>query len=326
MKAFIVQKDDTTRFEEVELDRPVASGRDLLVEVRAVSLNPVDTKVRDKRAGQVLGWDAAGVVVAVGDGVTGYAVGDEVYYAGDITRPGSNAEFQLVDERIVGKKPASLDWLHAAALPLTALTAWEALYEQLDVKSGRSLLVIGAAGGVGSLAVQLARRISDMRVIGTASRPETIEWTRRMGAQTVINHREDMPAQLKAAGFDSVDYILCCNATEKHFDAMVEMLAPQGGIASIVEVAEPLPVGKLFAKKARFAWELMYTKSMFQTDDMDSQREILDEVATLIDDGVLECTLQRDGGVLSAEALAEAHRVQASGTMIGKQAFRIGER
>ena len=325
MKAWIVSETDTDSFQAVSLETPAVTGRDLLVEVHAVALNPVDTKVRKRRAGKVLGWDASGVVVAVGSEVTGHAVGDQVYYAGDITRPGANAQLHVVDERIVGKKPRSLDHLHAAALPLTALTAWEGLYEQLEVEEGRSVLVIGSAGGVGSLVVQMAKRLSRMTVIATASRPESAAWARELGADHVIDHHRDMPEQLAALGLASVDYIFCCNATDRHFDAMARMIAPQGRIVSIVEPEADLPMGKLFGKKASFSWEFMFTKSMHKTPDMDTQRTILDRVSQLIDDGVLRCTLSEDGGALSAEGLALAHRRQAAGTMIGKIAFRVSQ-
>ncbi len=224
------------------------------------------------------------MVVATGDQVTGYAVGDQVYYAGDITRPGANAELHVVDERIVGRKPRSLDHLHAAALPLAALTAWEGLYEQLEVKEGRSILVIGGAGGVGSLVVQMAKRLSRMTVIATASRPESAAWARELGADHAIDHHRDMPAQLAALGLASVDYIFCCYATDRHFDAMAAMIAPQGRIVSIVEPEAALPMGKLFGKKASFSWEFMFAKSMHATPDMETQRTILDRVSQLVDE------------------------------------------
>ena len=323
MKAWIVDEADTDRFQEIEQEQPAATGRDVLVRVEAVSLNPVDTKVRKGRPGKVLGWDASGTVAAVGEDVTGFAVGDAVYYAGDITRPGTNAAFHLVDERIVGHKPKSLDHVHAAALPLTALTAWEGLYEQLQVRDGARILVINAAGGVGSLVLQMAKQISHMTVIGTASRPETAAWARDMGADHIIDHHGDMPAQLEALGFADVDYIFCCSALGQHFEAMAAMIAPQGHIVSIVDADGPLPVGLLFRKKASFSWELMFTKSMFQTADMGSQRTILDRVAELVDRGVLRSTLREDGGTLTAEILAEAHQRQATGVLIGKQVFRV---
>jgi NADPH2:quinone reductase len=306
MKAWIVDENDVDRFREAEIERPVPGERDVLVRVEAVALNPVDTKVRKSRAGKVLGWDAAGKIVAVGPGVRGFGVGDDVYYAGDITRPGCNAEYQLVDERIVGRKPRSLDYLHASALPLTALTAWEALFEQLRCREGASLLVINSAGGVGSLAVQLANKLLRMTVIGTASRPESAAWARELGAAHTIDHRGDMPAQLRALGREHVDYILCCHGTDGHFDAMCEMLAPQGHICSIVESSGPLAIGKLMRKKASFSWELMFTKAIFKTPDLESQRAILDRVAALVDDETIRCTLNEDGGVLTADALAAA--------------------
>ncbi|MCC6551491.1 MAG: zinc-binding alcohol dehydrogenase family protein [Polyangiaceae bacterium] len=323
MRAFVVNAEDTSRFDEVTRDAPAPGPTDLLVEVKAISLNPVDTKVRGARAGRILGWDASGVVAAVGAGVSHYKLGDEVYYAGDITRDGTNAELHCVDERIVGRKPRTLDHLHAAAIPLTALTAWEGLYEQIQVREGASLLVINSAGGVGSLVCQIAKKISKMTVIGTASRPESVAWSKEMGADHVIDHRGDMPAQLAALGLDGVDYIYCCHGTDEHFDAMAAMLRPQGRIVSIVECKALLPMMSLFGKKATFSWELMFTKARFKTPDMSTQRDILDRVADLLDEGVLRSTLTRDGGTLTADALAEAHRIQASGTMIGKMAFRI---
>lgn len=323
MKTFVVSSEDTDRFEEVQGEAPAPGPQDLLIEVKAVSLNPVDTKVRAGRKGRALGWDASGVVVGVGASVERYRLGDQVYYAGDITRDGTNAELHCVDERIVGRKPISLDHLNAAALPLTALTAWEGLYEQLLVPEGGSLLVINSAGGVGSLVCQMAKRISKMTVIGTASRPESATWSKEMGADHVINHREPMPAQLAALGLEHVDAIFCCHGTDEHFEAMATMIKPQGRIVSIVECRAPLPMMQLFGKKASFSWELMFTKSRFKTPDMSSQRDILDRVAQLVDDGVLRPTLTRDGGKLTAEALAEGHRLQASGAMIGKMAFSL---
>lgn len=322
MKAIVVSAADTNQFEAALRDAPTPGPHDLVVEVKAVSVNPVDTKVRAKRSGRILGWDASGVVTAVGSEVTRFRVGDEVFYAGEIGREGTNAALHAVDERLVGRKPRKLDHLHAASVPLTALTAWEGLYEQLGVKEGASILVIGAAGGVGSLVLQMAKRLSKMTTIGTATRDETIAWARTMGADHVISHREDMPAQLKALGLAHADYIFCCNNTDSHFDAMTAMIAPQGRIVSIVEAAGPLPIGNLMGKKASFSWELMFTKSIHKTPDMDSQHTILNRVADLIDEGVLTSTLTLDAGALEPKSLAEAHRKVASGTMIGKLALR----
>ncbi|MFY0580662.1 zinc-binding alcohol dehydrogenase family protein [Cystobacter fuscus] len=322
-KALVVSPSDTSRFEFVEREVPQPGPYDLLVEVKAVSVNPVDTKVRAKRPGKALGWDASGVVVARGSEVKRFRVGDEVFYAGDLTREGTNASLHVVDERIVGHKPRELDHLHAASIPLTALTAWEGLYEQLRVEQGKTLLVIGAAGGVGSLVVQLAGRLTKMTVIGTASRDTTREWVKKMGADHVVNHRENLPAQLAALGLKNVDFIFCCVGTDAHFDTMAELIAPGGRIVSIVEPEQPLPMGKLFGKRASFAWELMFTKSMYKTPDMASQQAILDRVADLLDEGVLTSTLTVDAGVLEPAALAEAHRTVSSGKMVGKLAFRL---
>ena len=325
MRAFIVHPDDTSQFQLVDRQAPVPVGRELLVQVKAVSLNPIDTKVRAGRGGRVLGWDAAGVVAAVGPDVRFYRPGDQVYYAGDIKRDGCNAELHTVDERIVGRKPHCLDFAAAAAIPLTALTAWEGLYEQLlisDRDRSRTLLVINAAGGVGSLVVQMAKRLSRLTVIGTASRDDSIAWTRKQGADHVISHRGDMPAQIKALGHEHVDFIYCCYDTATHFDAMAAMIAPQGRIVSIVE-SKDIPVNKLMGKKATFSWELMFTKAMFCTPDMSSQRDILNKVADLLDEGVLTGTLTEDAGLISAESLAQAHVRQQSASMIGKLALRF---
>lgn len=323
MRAFVVKSDDTSRFEEVDRPPPALGPRDILVEVKAISLNPVDTKVRGGRAGRVLGWDAAGIVSKVGEKVCFYRPGDAVYYAGDIRREGCNAELHAVDERVVGRKPHALSFTEAAAIPLTALTAWEGLYEQLTVQQGRSLLVINSAGGVGSLAVQLAKRVSKMTVIGTASREESIAWTKRMGADHVINHRHDMAAQLKELGIANVDYIFCCHDTAGHFEAMAAIIAPQGRIVSIVESKDPLPITKLMGKKASFSWELMFSKAIHDTPDLASQRDILNRVADLLDQGILTGTLTEDAGVLTADSLTAAHARQASATMIGKLALRF---
>lgn len=323
MKAFVVSKQDTNQFVVVEQEKPRASGRDVLVEVKAISMNPVDTKVRNDRPGQVLGYDASGVVVAAGDDVTHYKPGDEVFYAGTLSRAGSNSEFQLVDERIVGRKPSSLSHTQSAAIPLTALTAWEGLYEQLKVKKGGTLLVLNGAGGVGSLVIQMAKKLSNMTVIATASRDETKQWTTQMGADHVINHRENMPQQLKALGFEQMDYIYCCYNTEVHFEAMTEMIAPSGHIVSIVNSGKPLAIENLFGKRVSFSWEFMFTKPMFQTSDMDTQREILNEVSRLLDEGTLVHTLTEEAGVLTPESLAAAHRRQESGKMFGKLALQM---
>src|SRR5580658_2352637 len=261
---------------DVELPKPEASGRDLLVKVEAISVNPVDFKVRSpkdtvEKTPRVLGWDAAGTVAAVGPEVTLFKAGDPVFYAGSITRPGSNSEFHLVDERIVGVKPESLDFSHAAALPLTTITAWEALFDRLGVSAqghdaGKSVLIVGGAGGVGSIGIQLAKKVAKLKVIATASRPESAKWATELGADHIIDHFGDMPKQLKDAGFEQVDYVLIFNDTDKHFPAAAHVIAPQGAICTIVENTKPLAVELLKAKSGSLHWEMMFTRSMFETD------------------------------------------------------------
>lgn len=312
---------------DLEIERPVAHGHDLLVEIKAVSVNPVDTKVRahgaDETEPKVIGYDAAGIVVEVGDHASLFSVGDEVYYAGAINRSGSNSDFQLVDERIVAKKPQRLTFSEAAALPLTTLTAYEALTDRLqltfDAKSNldKTMLIIGAAGGVGSIATQLANK-AGLTVIGTASRPETIEWAKTHGAHHTINHHEDFRAQLEQLGYHYVDYIFCLNATDQHFDAMVDVIAPQGKICSIVETNQNLNLSALQQKSATFVWEFMFTRSLFETADMIRQHEILTQVATWLEEETLETTVTQTLIGLNAANLKEAHRLVESGKTIGK--------
>ena len=259
---------------DVELENPVPQDHDLLIAVSAISVNPVDTKVRapkDKHEDQprVLGWDAVGVVEAIGPAVSLFKPGDRVYYAGDITRPGSNSEYQLVDERIVGRAPASLSNAEAAALPLTAITAWEGLFDRLrinrDEGAAKTLLIIGGAGGVGSIAIQLAKQLTMVTVIATASRPETREWCLSLGADYVVDHRE-LINSMHAAGHEQVDYIFCLNNTDQHWLSLCDLVKPQGIICSIVETKQPVELNGLKNKSASFVWELMFTRSMFQTD------------------------------------------------------------
>lgn len=313
---------------DVEVDRPTPSGCDLLVAVRAISMNPVDTKVRapkDKTeiSPRILGWDAAGEVVSVGDEVTDYQVGDQVFYAGDITRPGSNSEFQLVDERIVGRKPTTFGYAEAAALPLTSITAWEALFERLDISAteedaGKSILIIGGAGGVGSIAIQLANKVAKLKVIATASRQESITWAKRLGAEQVVNHRNALDEELKAIDVPLVDYILCLNSTQQHWTAMTNAIAPQGRICSIVGMLEPVNLDLLKSKSATFAWEFMFTRSMYQTPDMIKQQHLLNAVADLIDQGDIITTVNRVIRPINAANLRHAHALIEQGDSIGK--------
>ncbi len=313
---------------DVELPTPEPGPRDLRVAVRAVSVNPVDTKIRKSKpqvesAPRVLGWDAAGVVDAVGAEVHGFSIGDEVYYAGSVTRSGCNAEFQLVDARIVARKPASLNFTEAAALPLTTITAWEGLFDRLHINpdggdAGKVLLIVGGAGGVGSIAIQFGKRVAGLKVIATASRPETIDWCRAQGADHVIDHRGNLVAQLKALGFETVDYAFCCNDTDQHFSALAEAIRPQGTVCSIVENARALPVELLKNKSAAFVWEFMFTRAMFGTPDMAEQGRLLTRVAQLIDDGVLKTTLTETLAPINAANLRRAHAQLESGKTIGK--------
>ena len=325
MKAVTVSQANTVQ--DVELAQPVAQGRDLLVKIEAVALNPVDLLVRDGHMpgggdDRVLGWDAAGTVVAVGPDVVLFKVGDPVYYAGSVVRAGAYAEFQLVDERIAGRKPASLDFAHAAALPLTAITAWELLFDRLGISrsgahQGKRVLIIGGAGGVGSIAIQLSK-LAGLTVIATASRPASIQWVSERGADHAIDHNGDMAAQLLALGFQDVDYVLSLNDTDLHFDAIAQVIAPQGKVASIVPSKAPLAMEKLFAKSVTFVWEMMFTRSLFGTADMIEQHKLLNEVAALIDAGQLKSTLGEDFGKINAANVARAHEALAAGRTIGK--------
>lgn len=312
---------------DVELPVPQPAGRDLLVRVQAVSVNPVDAKVRAPKdkiepTPKILGWDAAGVVEAVGSDVTLFQPGDEVYYAGDITRPGSNAEFQLVDERIVGKKPKSLTFAEAAALPLTAITAWESLFDRLGLaldsdNRGAVLLIIGGAGGVGSIGIQLAK-LAGLTVIATASRPDTESWVRELGADHVINHHSSLPEQVRALGISDVPYIANFSNTDLHWQGMAEIVSPQGKIVGIVENSGPLEVGLLKSKSAGFIWEFMFTRSMHQTADMEEQGRLLNQVADLVDQGRLRTTLKQTLSPINADNLIKVHALLESGTAIGK--------
>lgn len=314
---------------DTTIDKPAAAGSDLLVAIKAIAVNPVDTKVRAPKdtveeTPRVLGWDAAGIVEAVGPDVTRFKPGDRVFYAGDITRPGTNAEFHLVDERIVGRLPDSISFETAAALPLTAITAWEALFDRLRVPTPphamprKSILIIGGAGGVGSIAVQLAARIAGLEVVATASRPESIAWVRELGAHHVIDHFGDMPAQLAAIGLPAVDYVLILNDTDRHLPAATSVVAPQGSICTIVENKHALDVSPLKSKSAAFVWEFMFTRSMYKTDDMIEQGRLLEEVARLLESGQLRATGTEVISPINAANLREAHARLEAGHVIGK--------
>lgn len=313
---------------DIDIKKPVPCGHDLLVHIKAISVNPVDTKVRGpkdqvEKEPRVLGWDAAGIVEQVGSESTLFKPGDEVYYAGDLTRPGTNSEFHLVDERIVGRKPATLDFAQAAALPLTTLTAWEGLFDRLEIAQqpernrDKSILIIGAAGGVGSITTQLAHW-AGLTVIGTASRPETIQWAKEHGTDITIDHHKPLAPQLKQLGYPNVDYIFCLNDTARHWNNIVETIAPQGKISSIVETAKPVDLTALQHKSAAFIWEFMFTRSMYHTADMIEQHNLLNRVAELIDAGKLQTTLAERLSPITAANLRRAHESVEKGSTIGK--------
>ncbi|MGN6315446.1 zinc-binding alcohol dehydrogenase family protein [Trinickia sp.] len=318
---------DAESLVDVELPDPQPGPRDLLVEVRAVSVNPVDVKVRagvPPEAGQpkVLGWDAAGVVRAVGRDVTLFQPGDRVWYAGSLTRPGTNSELHVVDERIVGHMPNSLDFAHAAALPLTSITAWELLFDRLRVPegqaiTGRTLLVIGAAGGVGSILVQLARRLTGLTIVGTASRPETSEWVRELGAHHVIDHTKPLAAELERIGVGQVDYVASLNQTDAHYPQIVEAIKPQGAFA-LIDDPQAIDIRQLKRKSVSLHWEFMFTRSMFDTPDQIAQHALLDRVAALIDEGTVRTTLAEHFGKIDAANVKRAHALLESQRARGK--------
>jgi NADPH2:quinone reductase len=320
-------------FIDFETEKPIPQGHELLVKINAIAINPVDYKIRQNAAKdteladpKIIGWDACGVVEAVGNEVSLFKVGDEVYYAGDITKPGCNAEYQVIDERIVGRKPKTLSNEEAAAMPLTTLTAWEILFDRIRISAekdtGKTLLIIAGAGGVGSIAVQLAKKIAGLKVIATASRPESIDWCKRMGADLVVNHK-NLTAEVRNAGYHYVDFIVDFVDANAYWDEMVELIKPQGHIASITGSATPIALNKLKTKSASFSWEFMYTRSTFQTEDMIEQHHILNKVANLIDEGVLVHTLTQTLNGLSAATLKQAHEQLESGTTIGKLAIKL---
>ncbi|HEX7853985.1 MAG TPA: zinc-binding alcohol dehydrogenase family protein [Sphingobium sp.] len=312
---------------DVDLPEPTATGRDILVEVKAVSVNPVDTKVRNgaptlNGERRTLGYDAAGVVKAVGPDVTLFQPGDDVFYAGSIVREGTNSQFHLVDERIVAAKPKSLDWAQSAALPLTAITAWETLFERLNIRkpvpwAANAILIIGGAGGVGSLAVQFARLLTDVTVIATASRPETQSWAAEMGAHHVIDHSKPLAEQIEALGLGAPAFVFSTTHTDRHFPAIVELIAPQGRFAMIDDF-ETFDVVPLKAKSVSLHWEMMFTRSLFETADMDEQGKLLAEVAQLVDSGQVKTTVTNVLKPISAATLTSAHAMIESNSTRGK--------
>jgi zinc-binding alcohol dehydrogenase family protein len=318
--------DNPESLQDIELPAPVARARDLLVRVKAVSVNPVDTKVRKNaapEAGQakVLGWDAVGTVEAVGGGVKNFKVGDRVYYAGSIIRPGANAELHAVDERIAALAPKSLDDAQAAALPLTTITAYELLFDRLRVPKGggegQTLLITGGAGGVGSILIQLARQLTKLRVVATASRAETREWCLALGAHTVIDHSKPLAAELEAAGIAEVDMVASLTQTEQHYAQIIESLKPQGQLA-VIDDMKLLDAMPLKTKCISLHWEMMFARSRFETPDIAEQGALLAEVAALVDAGRVRTTANASFGTINAANLRKAHALIESGKAQGK--------
>ncbi len=314
---------------DLEIPAPVATGRDLLVKIAAIAVNPVDTKVRRgtghpaEPSPRILGWDAAGVVEAAGPDCTLFRAGDAVYYAGSITRQGANSEYHLVDERIAGHKPRRLSFPEAAALPLTSITAWEGLFDRMHVSprgddEGRSVLILGGAGGVGSIGIQIAKRVAKLKVIATASRSESREWCLKLGADAVVNHAGDLPGQLREIGQPCVDYILCCNDTDRYFATMAQILAPQGAVCTIVRTQQPHDLAPLMDKSGILAWEFMFTRPRYGTPDMIAQHQLLETVAELVDAGTLVTTIGKSLGRINAANLRAAHQMLEEGHVIGK--------
>ncbi|MCL9648668.1 zinc-binding alcohol dehydrogenase family protein [Pantoea eucrina] len=327
MKAIVYSQNglpisDENALYDADVAKPQPGARDLLVKINAIAVNPVDTKVRKGAATEqprILGWDAVGVVEAVGEAVTLFRPGDEVFYAGDISRAGSYAEYGLVDERIAGHKPRSLSDADAAALPLTSLTAWELLFDRLEVQADENaaLLIVGAGGGVGSILTQLARKLTGLTIIGTASRPETEEWVQQQGAHHVINHHQPLAEQLRALGIDTVKYVASLTHTDSYYTQLIEVLAPQGKLA-LIDDPETLDAMPLKRKAISLHWELMFTRSLFETPDMQRQHEILQRISQLIDDGTLQTTAGEHLGSSNAANLRKAHALIESGRARGK--------
>ena len=317
---------------DIELPQPIATGRDLLVKIKAIAVNPVDYKIRQRFAPaagnyKVIGWDAVGEVVAAGEAATQFKPGDQVYYAGDLNRQGCNAEYQLIDERIVGSKPKSLSDAEAAALPLTTITAWEMLFEHLAIKqqspestekSNEVILVVGAAGGVGSILVQVAKAITGATIIGTASRESSQAWVKKLGADYVVDHSKPLQSQIEALGIGQVTHVASLTHTDSYFATYIELLAPFGKIAMIDDPATPLDVMKLKFKSLSLHIEFMYARSMFQTADMAEQGRLLSRVADLIDQGYIQTTAGKNLGTINAAKLRAAHAELESGKSIGK--------
>lgn len=311
---------------DIELDAPIAEGHDLLVRVQAISVNPVDTKIRknvspENNQWKTLGWDAVGIVEAIGDKVSQFKIGDIVWYAGALNRQGSNSELQLVDELIVGHKPKTLEATEAAALPLTAITAWEMLFDRLQVPKNApkntTILVIGGAGGVGSITIQLLKQLTNLTIIATASRAETQDWVKQLGADYVLDHRQPLAAQIKQLGLTAPLYVFSTTQTDQHLADIVELIAPQGRFG-LIDDPEQLDIKPFKSKSVSVHWEFMFTRSMFQTEDMAKQSELLNEVSKLVDEGKIKTTVTEVISPINSENLKRVHQQIESGTTKGK--------
>jgi len=316
---------DGNEFVAFEKQIPESTGRDLLVEIKAISINPIDSKVKHMLGGSlekplILGFDACGVVKSIGEGVSLFKPGDEVYYAGDMTRDGSNANVQLVDERIVGHKPNSLSFSEAAALPLCTITAWESLFDRLGIDEGdvgKSILLIGAAGGVGSIAIQLAKQVAELKVIATASRVESKDWCLKMGADVVLEHH-NLAAQLMQQNVKAPDFILCMGVPDDYIQEMIAVIRPQGSICLLANAREVLDINQLKAKSIKLVWEMMFTRSKFETEDMREQGQVLNTLSGLVDDNKISCTVTHQLSPINVANITEAHNIIEASTMIGK--------
>jgi len=312
---------------EFESSIPKPLGKDLLIQVKAVAVNPVDLKVKSGIEGtldppKVIGWDASGIVIDTGEYASLFNIGDEVFYAGNISRAGCYASHQLVDERLVGKAPKSLTAAESAAMPLTSITAWQALFSRLkinpDLDAGKTILIIGGAGGVGSIAIQLAKKVAKLNVVTTASRSQSEQWCQQLGADHIINHHSNLVLQYRSLSLNSPDYILCLNDTDKHYAAMAELIAPQGMICSIVGTQQKHDLDCLKSKSAGFVWEFMFTRPLYKTADLIEQHRLLNTISALLDQGELKTTLTQTIGSLNPQNLVQAHQQLATGSTIGK--------
>jgi zinc-binding alcohol dehydrogenase family protein len=316
---------DGNAFVAFEKQMPKATGTDLLVEIKAISINPIDSKIKHMVGGSpekplILGFDACGVVQSIGEEVSLFKPGDEVYYAGEMSRDGSNANVQLIDERIVGRKPNSLSFAEASAMPLCTITAWESLFDRLGINesdAGKSILLIGAAGGVGSIAIQLAKRVGKLKVIATASRSESKAWCEKMGADVVLEHH-NLSAQFAQKKLDAPDFILCMGVPDDYLEEMIEVIAPQGSICLLANANKLFDLNLLKPKSIHLVWEMMFTRSKFETADMGEQGKILNTLSGLIDDNKISCTVMRQLSPINVVNITQAHNTIEAGATIGK--------